>query len=180
VTTTIRPAAPGEASIVAALSVAGWRETYAEHLAAPYLAALDRHPKHDVASWERRFADQARRHWTWIAELDGPVGFLFCREGAVQEGYRGEICRFYILRRAQGLGIGRALMATAARTLEASGLAPFGLWVLEFNTAARAFYERLGGKLIGRQSFPLADTTALEVAYGWDSAAAVITPGAHR
>lgn len=178
-TITIRPAAPDEAPAIAALSIAGWRETYAGHIAAPYLAALDGHPKHDVASWEARFAERARRHWTWIAELDGPAGFLFCREGEVRPGYRSEICRFYILRWAQGRGIGRALMETAARTLEANGLAPFGLWVLEFNAGARAFYERLGGKLIGRQSFPLADTTALEVAYGWDSAAALMSSGAH-
>jgi ribosomal protein S18 acetylase RimI-like enzyme len=180
VITNIRPAAPDEAPVVAALSIAGWRETYADHIAAPYLAALDRHPKHDVASWQARFADLERRHWTWIAELDEPVGFLFCREAEVKPGYRAEICRFYILRRAQGRGIGRALMATAARTFAANGLAPFALWVLEFNAGARAFYERLGGKLIGRQSFPLADTTALEVAYGWDDAAGVIESGAHR
>ena len=178
-TITIRPARPDEAPAVAALSIAGWRETYAGHIAAAYLAALDGHPKHDVASWEARFAERERRHWTWIAELDGPVGFLCCREGETVPGYRSEIWRFYILRRAQGRGIGRVLMATAARTLEANGLAPFALWVLEFNVGARAFYERLGGKLIGRQSFPLADTTALEVAYGWDSAAALMSSGAH-
>ena len=178
-TITIRPAARDEAPVVAALSIAGWRETYAGHIGAPYLAALDRHPKHDVASWETRFAATDRRHWTFVAALDTPVGFVHCRESADVPGHRSEIWRLYILRRAHGRGIGRALMDVAARTLEANGLAPFALWVLEFNAGARAFYERLGGTLIGRQSFPLADTTALEVAYGWVSAASMSPRGSH-
>jgi ribosomal protein S18 acetylase RimI-like enzyme len=178
VTITIRPAAQDEAPVVAALSIAGWRETYAGHIGAPYLAALDRHPKHDVASWQARVAATDRRHWTFIAALDEPVGFVHCRESAEVPGHRSEIWRLYILRRAQGRGIGRALMDVAARTLEANGLAPFGLWVLEFNAGARAFYERLGGAPVARQSFPLADATAFEVSYGWPTAASLARQGA--
>ncbi len=177
-TITIRPAARDEAPIVAALSIAGWRETYAGHIAASYLAALDRHPKHDVASWEARLAATDRPHWTFIAELAGaPVGFVHARASAEVPGHRSEIWRLYILRRAHGRGIGRALMEIAARTLEANGLVPFGLWVLEFNTGARAFYQRLGGTPVARQSFPLADTTAFEVSYGWLNAAALARQG---
>lgn len=182
----IRAAGPDDAAVVAALSIAGWRETYAGHIAADYLAALDRHPKHDVASWRARLAAEGSpgerpRGWTFIAAADAmPVGFVHCRAGSGLPDHPGEIWRLYILRAAQGRGIGRALMDVAARTLEAQGLTPFALWVLAFNAAAHGFYRHLGGREVGRQTFPLADTTALEVAYGWDGSAAIAAPGPRR
>lgn len=168
----ILPVGPGSAPIVAALSVAGWREAYAGHIAADYLAALDRHPKHDVAAWRAHMASAERPGWTYVAErADGPVGFVHCRANDDLPGYRGEIWRLYVLRRAQGEGIGRALFETASATLRAQGRAPVMLWVLEFNWGARAFYKKLGGIEIARQSFDLAGAPAPEIAFGWPAAA---------
>ncbi|MBL8838930.1 MAG: GNAT family N-acetyltransferase [Alphaproteobacteria bacterium] len=175
----ILPVGQSAAPIVAALSVAGWRETYAGRVPDDYLAALDRHPKHDVASWRARMGDAGRPSWTYVAERgDGPVGFVHCRACEDLPGYRGEIWRLYVLRRAQGEGIGRALFDAATATLTAQGRAPVMLWVLEFNWGARAFYKKLGGREIARHSFDLAGVPTPEVAYGWpaDGTPAVRAP----
>jgi GNAT superfamily N-acetyltransferase len=57
----------------------------------------------------------------------------------------GEIYMINIIGRAKRQGIGAKLMLTMADALEANGFTSAGLWVLEKNLPARAFYERLGG-----------------------------------
>lgn len=167
----VLPVGPGSAPIIAALSVACWRETYAGRIDEAYLAALDRHPKHDVAAWRAHMTSREQPGWTYVAErADGPVGFVHCRASDALPGYRGEIWRLYVLRRAHGEGIGRALFDTASATLKAQGRAPVMLWVLAFNWGARAFYKKLGGTEIARKEFDLAGRPEPEIAIGWPPA----------
>jgi hypothetical protein len=46
------------------------------------------------------------------------------------------------------------------------------LWTLQGNPV-RQWYERLGGALIGEQSFEVDDWEVTEVAYGWPDIAAL-------
>jgi hypothetical protein len=43
------------------------------------------------------------------------------------------------------------------------------VWVLRDNTAAREFYERLGGTYVRAQPITIGPTTLEEVSYGWRS-----------
>jgi hypothetical protein len=41
------------------------------------------------------------------------------------------------------------------------------VWVLESNHHARAFYEHLGGQVVGRKRSEMAGIATPQVAYGW-------------
>ena len=83
-----------------------------------------------------------------LAEQNGSiVGFSASgKQPDASLPYSGEILALYVLRRAQRLGIGRALMATSAGDLLSRGHVSAMLWVLEANTPARCFYASLGGR----------------------------------
>ncbi len=72
----------------------------------------------------------------WVAEQSGAViGFL---------GLNGEeVSHLYVDQRAQGSGVGAALLDHAKRLRPAR----LQLWVFQKNTGARRFYERHGFKL---------------------------------
>jgi len=98
------------------------------------------------------------------------VGYALGRSGpAGIAPYDGELVALHVRRSHQRQGIGRALVTAVAGQLRARGCTALMLWVLEENAPARAFYERLGGRLIGAQTTHLGegDVEAGEVAYGW-------------
>ncbi|MBM3548668.1 MAG: GNAT family N-acetyltransferase [Alphaproteobacteria bacterium] len=167
-----RDAGPGEAGLLSRLAIAGWRQTYAGQMPSSVLSALEANPHQNPASWERRLARRPPDRWTRVVETEAgePVGFLwFGQEEGRLPGYRGEIEKIYLLKPAQGRGLGRALMADTFRTLESVGLSPVVIWVFDFNRKALDFYERLGGRPLGRREvvFRAEGRDFHEIAYGW-------------
>ena len=66
-------------------------------------------------------------------------------------------------------GLGRQLMAATSEGLESQGISSLYLWVLE-NNPARAFYEKLGGTLVGEKPWrnnSYSGTEIAQVCYGW-------------
>ena len=100
-----------------------WQETYPGIVPAARLAALD--PAERAAVWRASIA--AGRHVMLAEDEAGLAGFALTaeqREPDLLPDHAGELWSIYLLRRAQRRGIGRALMADAARYLasdEASG-----------------------------------------------------------
>jgi GNAT superfamily N-acetyltransferase len=167
-----REAGPEEASLLSRLSIAGWRQTYPGLMPERVLVELEANPFHDPASWEKRLARRPPDRWTRVVETEAgePVGFLwFGREEGRLEGYGGEIEKIYLLKGAQGRGLGRALMADCFQTMEAAGLSPVAIWVFDFNRKALDFYEKLGGRPLGRREvvFEAEGREFHEIAYGW-------------
>ncbi|MBM3534055.1 MAG: GNAT family N-acetyltransferase [Alphaproteobacteria bacterium] len=167
-----RDARPGEADLLSRLAIAGWRETYAGAMPDSVLSALESNPHQNAESWERRLVRRPPDRWAQVIETEAgePVGFLwFGREEGRLPGYGGEVEKIYLLRRAQGRGLGRALMADCFQTMEAAGLYPVAIWVFDFNRRARAFYEKLGGKPLGRRElvFQAEGRDFHEIAFGW-------------
>jgi ribosomal protein S18 acetylase RimI-like enzyme len=140
----VLPAGPADAEALARVHVASWRETYRGLLPDAYLARMSE------AEFTRRF----RRALTQpgpndvtlaAAAPDGLVGYAQggpSRAGVADEA---EIATLYVLRRAQGLRIGRRLLTAAARALAAQGAKSLVISVLRDNLPARGFYEHLGG-----------------------------------
>ena len=50
------------------------------------------------------------------------------------------------------------------------------LWVLKDNLKARAFYEAMGGVLIGEKMITIGGAELLEVAYGWPDLTQWLSP----
>ena len=106
-----------------------------------------------------------------VAEDEAGSLLGFARGGPERDGtpgYDGEIYAVYVLPQRWRAGTGRCLITACARQLAALGFRGVMLWVLEGNTRARAFYEALGGQLIGQKSAVIGDAPVVEVAYGWE------------
>ena len=58
-------------------------------------------------------------------------------------------------------------MAAMAQTLSGLGHTAASLWVLRENAPARAFYEGLGGEIVGEKTDEQPNASLVEVAYGW-------------
>jgi ribosomal protein S18 acetylase RimI-like enzyme len=141
----IRPAVPADAEALGRVHAACWAETY-PGLLPPALLARMTEPSRRIAEWRGWLADPPVPGGTDLALLDGAVvGFVSCgpaREAAL--GAEGEIRALYVLAAAQRRGLGRALLAAAARRLLAGGIGAVALWVIAGNTRAIAFYRALG------------------------------------
>jgi GNAT superfamily N-acetyltransferase len=163
----IRAATDADVLAMAKVHIVSWRETYPGMLPEPMLARMS--IAHEAIRWQRML-DRPRR-WggaiAFVAEQDGTVvGYGSCGEQRTQllheHGFTGEVGELYVLRSAQRLGAGSGLMQAMASALLGRDHRAISLWVLEQNSAARRFYERIGGRPIAKKSGRLE-----EIAYGW-------------
>ena len=162
----IRRAGPGDAAGMAAVHVASWRSTYPGLLPDRYLVRLE--PRLYAERWRRMLSDPRAGRGCFVA-VDGPhvVGFAWCGPQRTRvEGYGGEFYAIYLLDHAQGVGIGRRLMAAMAEDLVDRGHVSALVWVLRDNPS-RFFYERLGGARVAEHPIAFAGAELTETAYGW-------------
>ena len=161
----ISPAGPGDAGDLARVHVQAWRETYPGLLPQAYLDSLSV-PRH-ARLWRRRL--MSTDEVTLAAEgAEGLVGY--CSGGDARGRAQGlaEITTLYVLRRAQGAGLGRRLLTDTARVLAARGAVSLVIWVLRDNTPARGFYEHLGGKLDAARGEMVGGRVIPSVGYRWE------------
>jgi ribosomal protein S18 acetylase RimI-like enzyme len=170
--TTLREANHTDANALGALHVASWHETYTGIIPAETLAGLSADAR--AAMWGKILGSPEEYGCVavFVVEDGGLiVGFGCCGkqrdEMLADAGFSGEISAIYILRPYQGRGAGRSIMAAMARALTAAGHAAACLWVLRENSSARAFYEMLGGVIVGEKADEQPGATLIEMAYGW-------------
>ena len=141
----IRPATIDDASALGALHMACWREAYASHLSAEFLARAT--PQSSGERWAQTIArlNDDGRALPLVAECDGAL-LGFAMGGAP----RGEIApretelyALYTRASTHGTGLGQRLFDTAI------GGQPAFLWVLDRNPRATAFYQRNGFRFDG-------------------------------
>lgn len=163
----IRLALPNDAAEIARVHVDSWRTSYRGLLADEFLDSLSEAGYTD--RWRRVIGDGASRVFV-VEEAGGIVGFASGgRERAGESGYEGELYAIYIVAGSQRNGHGRELLHAMAAALREKGLRDMIVWVLRDNTAAREFYERLGGTYVRAQPITIGPTTLEEVSYGWRS-----------
>ena len=173
----IRLAAPADAPAIADVRVTAWRTTYRGTIPDSYLDGMK--IEDSVAIWEKVLSAAPNTTSTFVAEIDGRVvGFasgIMKPEAAL--GFDAELTGIYVLREAQGSGIGRRLVAAVAAAQRAHGATGMIVWVIASNKAARAFYERLGGDLVVEQPFTWDGMDLVEAGYGFRDLAAVVEAG---
>ena len=148
----LRPMTPADAHAVAALHAASWRGAYRGVFSDDYLdheADAERR-----VTWQARLAREAPgRDWGLVAE--DPAGRLVGFAWVMPDHdptWGDYIDNLHVAPDAKGGGIGRRLMQGVAAELQRQGSRRgLYLFVLEVNTAARAFYERLGAEITDRQ-----------------------------
>ena len=147
-TTRTDPHAAGEleadAEALAHVHVTAWRETYRGLLSDAYLDAMSEleHARRFLRSLIR---PEPSDLILLAADRRGAVGYAQAGPARSRAAGEGEIYTLYLLREAQGRGLGRRLLASAARALAVQGATSLVIAVLHDNLSARSFYEHLGG-----------------------------------
>jgi len=163
----VTPAGPGDALDLARVHVRAWRETYPGMLPQSFLDRML--PEAHAARWVWRLLHA--EEITLAAEgPDGLVGYAsgdtVSRRGPAAAD--AEITTLYVLKRAQGEGVGRALMTGLARTLAAKDARSLVIWVLRDNLRARGFYEAMGGVVAGERMERVGGWSVPSVGYRWE------------
>jgi len=140
----LRPLRAGDAAAVARLHAASWRASYRGLLSDEY---LDRQVESERAAvWQARLQQSPRDTQAGVAAVadDGELlGFAFIhRHEDPQWGTLIE--NLHAAPGRHGLGIGRSLLRWVCAQVPPDE--PLHLLVYDANTAARGFYERLGGR----------------------------------
>ena len=163
----ILPAGPADAEALAHVHVTAWRETYRGLLRDTYLDAMSEleHARRFLRSLIR---PEPSDLILLAADRRGAVGYAQGGPARSHAAGEGEIYTLYLLGEAQGRGLGRRLLTSAARALAAQGATSLVIAVLAENYRARSFYEHLGG-VAGQPYATHAPGGGLtqEVAYRW-------------
>ncbi|MDP4021713.1 GNAT family N-acetyltransferase [Methylobacterium sp. NEAU 140] len=142
-TTSIRRAREGDIGGVSRVFDAAWREAYRGII--PGVAL------------ERLIAGRDRAWWRGALRRGRPVAVVETGEAVVGYASYGrtrsrtlasdaEIDELYLMPEYQGVGLGRRLFRAVRNDLADHGLTRLGVWSLEDNVRAGAFYEGLGGR----------------------------------
>jgi GNAT superfamily N-acetyltransferase len=163
----LRPADAKDAEEIARVHVASWQETYRGIVPDDFLDNLSIQRR--TEQWMRSLSDPSNpyRHAV-VSEVDGRIaGFSsygFPREK--DEEFDGELYALYLLKSAQGRGIGKMLFFEAARGLLELDSSSMLVWVLKDNPT-RGFYEHLGGVYVREKPIEIGGRELMEIAYGW-------------
>jgi L-amino acid N-acyltransferase YncA len=159
----IRSAEVQDAAAIAHVHVQSWLTTYAGVVPAEYLASLNVAER--IPLWQDWLQRDLCVH---VAELEGVV-VGFASGGPIREPlgeYKAEMYAIYLLRSAQGDGIGRQLVSALATTLLAKDFTNMLVWVLEQNPAVR-FYEKAGAQHLESKQIEMGGVSLSEMALGW-------------
>jgi GNAT superfamily N-acetyltransferase len=172
VTVAIREARTEDSARIAELHVEGWRE-FRSFVPSEVLDV--RTVDSRTAEWSEFLAGDRTGTWTTVAERDGAVvGFASTRLLAEPDhGARSEIKNVFVDGAARGTGVGKRLLADAARWLAANGGEPIALYSFTENPY-RGAYARLGGTVFGERPTDWGGIVVPETGYIWDSAAELV------
>ncbi len=148
----IHPAQPQDASALATIFVDGWRFAYEGLLPRAFLASLDVSEREKQQKELIERSTHAADYWLHVADKAGSVvgvcAFGACRENNSEN--TGEIYALYLNPDDVGQGIGFSLMQDALARLSQENFKKVTLWVLDGNSRAISFYQKIGFTLTGK------------------------------
>ena len=165
----IRKATLEDASAIATVHVAAWKEAYRGIVADEFLDNLSIQRR--TEQWTNSLSDEVHPyHRAFVADVNGQVvGFSSFGVPQIKDtGFDGELFAIYILKAAHKLGVGRLIVQAVVNGLREMGGKSMMVWVLKDNPA-RGFYERLGGEYLYEKPIEIGNESLMEVAYGWRS-----------
>lgn len=162
----IFPAGPDDAPDLARIHIAAWRETYRGLLPDSYLDRMSL-PVHARRFHASLMSTRPNEATLAAADRDGLVGYAAGGPSRSRIEGEAEITTLYVLRAAQGRGLGRRLVEDLARVFQANGASSLMISVLRDNLPARRFYEHLGGEAEAPRREPGPGGVTYEVSYRW-------------
>jgi len=164
----IRIATAADAAAIAKLHAESWRSAYRGMLQDDY---LDRKifPER-LALWEERFCTSATNQYVVVAEVEANVAGFACAYGDEDPVWGSFLDNLHVTPAYKRKGIGSALMRDVAQwSLGSWPDRGMYLWVLESNSPAIRFYERVGGRRAGEGLWNPPDGGEYrKLRYAWD------------
>ena len=176
----IRRAAATDATAIAGVRIACWRETYRGIVPDTYLDAMDVEKSGEL--WTRVLTAAPAGASVFVAEDDGAI-VGFSAGNMLKEPrheLNAELTAIYLRRPYQHAGIGRRLVEQVAAAQREQGANGLIVWVISENKRARAFYEALGATLLTEQPFEWDGVPLVEAGYGFHDLDALIDACAPR
>jgi GNAT superfamily N-acetyltransferase len=160
----IRRAALDDAPALAEIGARTFTETFA-HLYPPEDLARFLAEAYSLPRTRADLRDPAKA--AWLVEQDGAaVGYALAGPCALPHPEVtpacGELKRLYLVRSAQGAGLGGRLFNTAIDWLQRDGPRTIWIGVWSENHGARRFYGRQGFEKVGEYGFKVGNTVDLE------------------
>lgn len=166
----LRSARGSDASAIADLHIASWRDAYRDILPSEFLASGIETQL--TAHWSATLSGR-RRPGAVIVAMAGRhlAGFV----AAWREGVNCHVDNLHVRPGMRNAGIGRALLSFAAQRLQDQGAVTADLWVFAANQGAIRFYLSLGAEMeppTSRQTF---GQTVIDRRIYWPSITTLIT-----
>lgn len=173
----IRDANANDAAAIADLLVRSWRSAYRGIVDDAYMdgALADE----TAAHWRNMFADERTDGLTLVAEQDGGIVGFIAVWPDTDDPNTGYIDNLHVDPDRRGGGIGRRLLAAAARRLPQLGFGNAALWVFADNRGAVRFYERLNGRAAARTRKPVGGRPIEDIRMVWDDLGDLARRAAH-
>jgi ribosomal protein S18 acetylase RimI-like enzyme len=169
---TIRTATKAHADRIATLHAESWRTAYRGIYRDEF---LDNDVVDDrLREWRERFAEPSlQRHVVLVEDGDDLRGFI-CVFGDDDPQWGSLIDNLHVAPKLKRGGIGTVLMREGARWLcKHYPASAVYLWVLEANTSARRFYEKLGARNAETVEMESRGGTVRSCRYVWSSSHAL-------
>jgi len=168
----IRRATLSDAAAIATVQAAAWQTTY------PGIVAQESIDRRTIevrtAQWERILRGETLDVGIiFVAEADGGEIGGFAMGGSIRAprpGFDAELYAIYLIKAAQGQGVGRRLVQRLVAALMRDGFRSMTVEVLAKNPACQ-FYERLRARLVEERDHTIDDRPYPGRIYGWDDIA---------
>jgi len=163
----VRRAVAGDAPAIARVRIESWGTTYRGLIPDAYLDAMQ--VDASTAQWDRVLTAGPGTTSVFVAEYGSEVVGFACGTllKAPKHDLDAELAAVYLRRGYQRAGLGRKLFGAVVDAQRRHGATGILTWVIAGNTAARKFYEGLGGKLVVEQPFQWDGMDLVEAGYGW-------------
>ena len=165
ITAETRRAIPDDASEIADVHDASWRNAYSGIV--PYSALTRMINRRDALWWAKAIR---RSTIILVVEINSEIaGYATLGSNRVSTfPYEGEIYEIYLKPEYQGIGLGTKLFMDARNELQRRGFKGAAVWVLSDNNPALSFYRNAGGRAIAKGSEYFDDQKLEKTAFAWD------------
>ena len=165
----IREAKATDTAAMARINVATWRENYKEFLPRQLMESISCSQKQ--AEIEDFFAGWEKNRAIALVAEDGRneiIAFIMAGKNRRQDlAHMGEIYNLHVAPAFQNQGIGLFLVYRVIQVFKQRNWNTMVVWALEQNPSYR-FYEKLGGRVIARDTDKYQGFVAPVIAYGWE------------
>ncbi len=151
---------------IAAVHVESWQRSFSGIAPANFLSEMSVEKR--LKAFGERYAGFSYTMIVAEHPIDGIVGFADFGTPELPGNFDSQIYSFYLLPEYQRRGLGERLFRRCVRRMIKEGHRKLCLDSLEVSPY-RAFYDKMGGKIIGRDGHKLGDRHFETVIYGWEN-----------